>query len=546
MTLTQLEAAEKIAGQTETVGPQVDPLAAVPGDLKDLARAYWALQSKQAHHRRRWRYYEGKHPLVFSTARLQQVFHLANVQFVENWCKIIVNSAADRLQLLRFTVSGDDEDQSTRTPSNETAPAVPDASADPSAKIESLFKRLALGIKSDDVHREADITGEAFLIAWKNGTEPVQVYRQPAAACHMFYKSDMPDEKDFAAKWFDTANRRFVVLYYEDRIETWRSTVQPSDLREFAARQWVPEKATEDGDGWIPNKSGIVPVFHFRLGGFGESELDDAMPIQDMINKLLSDEMVVAEFMAYPMRWAITDQNLEGLKAAPHGIWKFTPGDGEGQASATGQYQAADLSNYIQTIDNLAAALATITSTPKHLFFGADGTLSGEALLALEAPLVNKVKRYAERLGVTWTEFAEFVLKLDGIDVEREQLEPVFGPFQTISPITQAAIRQTNVGAGMPLRSVLRLEGMSDAEIAKIDEDAGLDELVKVKTPEQLQGERDVAIADLTTKLEPFLGELMQNMSQTLVGNMVKSGVLAELITAGQAARKSSTGSEGV
>lgn len=532
--LTQRQATELVATSAAAdegvLGPVVDPLAKIPEDKRDLGRAYIELQKKQIHHRRRWRYYKGDHPLVFSTERLREVFLLENVRFAENWCKIVVNSAASRVQLLRFAVAG----------AGESEPG-------PDARLEDIYSGLSLGIEADDVHKEADITGEAFLIAWKNEGEDVEVYRQPAHCCHMFYDAAQPRKKAYAAKWFDRGEKKVVVLYYPDRVETWRSTVERSSLREFSDRQWELD-AGDTGDGIIDNPFEEVPVFHFRLGGFGESELDDAIPIQDMINKLISDLMVTAEFAAFPMRWAITNQDLEGLKAAPHIVWQFEPGDGDGQQSQTGEYTAAPLENFLKVIDSFAAAMAVITSTPKHLFFGAIGNPSGEALLALEAPLVNKVTGYIERFSVVWREFASFVLKIDGLEVARDEIEPIFGPVQTISPMIQATVRSTNVAAGMPLRSILRLEGMSENDIAQIDEDRGLDELVAVKSPDQLQAERDAAIAAAVTNLEPLLGDLMEGMAQSLVAKMATSGTLAKLLAAGAAAKAPATpvtGSEG-
>lgn len=541
MTITQLEAADKITNQNSGDGnASVDPLEKVPADFQDLARAYLALRKKRDHHARRWSYYKGEHPLVFSSERLRQVFHLTNVRFAENWCRVVVNSVADRIQLRRFAINLDDDPRPVPDPQN-TPPAQGAPDTTPDDILSSIFNSANMGIESDDLHKEADITGEGYMVAWRNGNGPVELYRQPADQCHMFYDPAQPRKKHFGAKWYVEGRRRVVVLYYADRIERWRSTVEPAKLREFSAAQWTADHEGAAGAS-LPNPFGEVPMFHFQIGGFGESELDDAIPLQDMINKTLSDMMVTAEYQAFPMRWAITGQETTGLKSAPHGFWKFEPGDGEGQGTSVGQFAAADLSNFITTMDSMAGAMAAITSTPKHLFFGSTGDPSGEALIAMEAPLVNKAEKYTERLAVTWRELAQFVLRLVGITIDRDQIEPIFKPAETVQPLTTAIIRQTNVAAGMPLRSALRMEGMSAADIAEIDRDRGFEEMNRTLTPEQRQAQEDAAIHAAVNRLEPVIGEMVQQTSNTLFEGIVRTGFLEKLILAGQASKKPDAG----
>jgi hypothetical protein len=52
-------------------------------------------------------YYEGRQPPRWSTERLQKVFKESHV-FVQNWCSVVIDAAADRMMLERFNVARND------------------------------------------------------------------------------------------------------------------------------------------------------------------------------------------------------------------------------------------------------------------------------------------------------------------------------------------------------------------------------------------------------------------------------------------------------
>jgi len=74
----------------------------------DLVKAYKALRGKAGDYSLLWRYYDGDHPLVYSTERLREVFSKIRVRFVENWCAVVVDATMDRLNLAGFQVADND------------------------------------------------------------------------------------------------------------------------------------------------------------------------------------------------------------------------------------------------------------------------------------------------------------------------------------------------------------------------------------------------------------------------------------------------------
>jgi hypothetical protein len=137
-----------------------------------------------------------------------------------------------------------------------------------------------------------------------------------------------------------------------------------------------------------------------------------------------------------------------------------------------GEFGATELDNYLEAIDELATAIAVITRTPKHYFFDKAGSNpSGEALIAMEAPLDKKASRYIERLTFSWRKVGHFLLLLDGHEVDPLTIMPIFEDSRTMQPLTLAQSRQMNVAAGIPIRSQLRWEGMSEEEISQMEAD---------------------------------------------------------------------------
>ena len=67
------------------------------------------------------------------------------------------------------------------------------------------------------------------------------------------------------------------------------------------------------------------------------------------------------------------------------------------------------------------------------------------------------------------------MLRLSGQAVDATAITPQFGNPATVQPRTQAEIRKLSVDAGVPLVTVLRHEGWSDAEIAQMEKDREAD-----------------------------------------------------------------------
>lgn len=421
----------------------------------DLDRAVKALYGKSEAYSTFWRYYGGDHPLVYTARRLEEVFRNLDAHFAENWCAVVIDSARDRLDLQGFELK------------DKTAQAA----------LERLWADLDLGIEADDAHLGALVCGESFVVAWpdRETGEPAAYYND-GRACHVFYEADNPRAKRFAVKWWDDDDGyRRVTLYYPDRLEYYRSAKPSRDNMGLDSwKAYAPFSPDGEAGGPVAeNPYGVVPVFHFRTDLTApRSDLVNAIPLQNGTNKLLSDMMVAAEFGAFPQRYVISQVETVGkLRNAPSEVWDLPASDGVGQPTSVGQLASADLGVYLEGISHLAAAIGITTRTPKHYFFLQGGDPSGEALIAMEAPLNKKCERYINRFTPVWRQLAAFLATLAGVPVEARDITPNFAKPETVQPLTQAQIRQSNVSSGLPLVTALRREGWTEAEIEAMEKD---------------------------------------------------------------------------
>lgn len=408
-------------------------------EITDLKQAYDALSNKLLPYQTAMNYYDGDQPTVYSTERLRDAFGNINARFVQNWIAVVVNAVLDRLSLNGW----DAQDKAV----NDT--------------LDNAWNDLRIFIDADEVHKDALVTGEGFIIAWKEG-DVIDVYRNDPRMCHMFYDPDRPKEKRFAAKWWHDGAAWHMTLYYPDRLEyyvTGRTKNKPASATAFKPAE--VERA--------PNPFGVIPVFHFS----GDSELQSITDLQDAVNKLFADMMVAAEYGAFKQRWIISNSDTSALKNAPNEIWEIPAGDGTTQGTAVGQFDATDLDNFLASIDKIANSIAIISRTPKHYFFTTGGDPSGEALLAMEAPLTKKAHKKQKRFGVVWQELGAFLEKLSGgAEVRPADITPVWEPAQSIQPLTEAQTTQANVTAGIPLVTTLKRQGWSETDIQAMLKDA--------------------------------------------------------------------------
>ncbi len=479
----------------------------------DLKLAIDALTKKSITHRKMWDYYDGTHPLVFSSEKLREVFK-REVPFVENWCEVIVNAALDRIRIAGWEVKTNKE---------------------LSGRINELCEETKLTRSFKDVHKAAGVTGESFVICGLDEDNRPEAYYNDPKNVIVIYDSANPRKKLFAAKWWtdERAKKRFLNMYYPDRIEHYVCASLEGDT--FTA---LPGE-----DGEQPNPWAEIPVFHFRrdlritCGDLTKSILS----IQNSINKLFSDMMVASDFTAYVQRWVIGGGEQEGKPAlSSGGLIQFNPAAEGEQPTQTGTWPASDMKNFLEPMDKLCNAAAIISRTPKHYFFGEGANLSGEALQIMEAPLVQKVMDAEEFYGDVWAEVASFLLKLDGKNVPAVDISVTWDDPRTKSATAEANVRVQNKAAGIPLSTTLRWEGRTPDEIEQVQKEISLEsnlatvppiKALPKNLPEDIGGALATkAKQSLSKNMQPDISAVLDSVGPDVVERIVADGSLARFM----------------
>jgi len=389
--------------------------------------------------------------LIFASQAMTNQFGAGGFKLNENWCGFVITSTLDRIVLNGIT---SEDENITNT-------------------LKTLWDNQDFNLLSRDVHEDALIAGESYIIAWPDEDGVPEAYCNDPRLCYIQYDSEHPTKKLWAAKrWVDDNGYMRMTMYYPDHLEYYMST-RPAEQCSTERSLHPMEPPT------APNPYGEIPVFHYRVQRKRgvRSDLNDVLSLQNGLNKELTDLFVTSEFNAFPQRWIISNaENMDAtIKNRPGKIWQLAAAinsDAQNvQSTTVGQFPASDMSGYLNVKANLAETICTLTHTPRHYLLN-DGSsnLSGEALIAMEAPLNKKCSDRIDAFAPTWQRLAAFLLKLSGIQAEPKSLITDWEEPATVQPRTAAEITQIRVASGIPLSSALKMEGLSDAEVAQVEE----------------------------------------------------------------------------
>jgi hypothetical protein len=359
-------------------------------------------------------YVDGDHRanLTHEMRRMLRVAEGSLNEFNDNYCPVIISTMVDRLRLLRVEAD------------NKTA-------SDWCARV---FREQRLDALQDDVHDATVRDGRTFLMAdmveQPDGTRRLRFTHEPAFdgvyGVIPYYASDADRTPLFVVKvWRQTtktiADTTRINVYFEDRIERYVSSADSGNLLPF-------EVEGEDVGLHYPDRPHIlkwldsssqpigVPFVAFVNQGKthtndGKSEIEDVIPLQDVLNRTLYSMTMTAELTAFAIRVMIGDQAPAAV--TPGMILSFYAKDINGnvapptndtvlkwlQSIRLDQWQPGELTGFIEQAKWLKAQMFEVTSTPDE---GVADSASGESLKQREIKLLGKVARFQTRNGNAW------------------------------------------------------------------------------------------------------------------------------------------------
>src|SRR5436189_834582 len=167
-----------------------------------------------------------------------------------------------------------------------------------------------MDLTAEELHLEALKLGDSYAIVWPDIEGQVCIYPQRASQCTIAYDEQIPGRMKWAAKYWRDANEHIrLELFYPDHIEYYISRSKISlALPDFRDLQPFLDPTSEDPSSTVEHPFGRIPLFHFantsEIGSFGLSELAQAIPIQNGLNKSVLDMLVAMEFSSFRQRWA--------------------------------------------------------------------------------------------------------------------------------------------------------------------------------------------------------------------------------------------------
>ena len=379
-----------------------------------IEQALYNFRTNGGRYARAERYYNGDHELAFASAKFENTFGSLFREFALNLCPAVCDAVRDRLKIEGFEVQSAGFSPSGR---------------DESRTLNNIWHRNRMDSRAGEVHKEALKNGDAYVIVWPDADGNAAIFPNAASSCTVEYDEEDPGKIVWAAKFWRTRDKHTRLnLLYPDRIERY-ITSKPHEGGLPDVKEFVPfvQNASfssfgRDESRTLNNPYGVVPVFHFAnngsIGEFGRSELEDAIPVQDGMNKSVLDMLVAMEFASFRQRWVAgieIEYDTEGNVVAPfkNGIENLWVSGNEG--AKFGDFETVDLEQFLKVKDGFRIDIASVTGTPLYyLLPQGRGFTSGEAMRKAESRFIAKVRDRQTAFGQAWADVMQFALCIEG------------------------------------------------------------------------------------------------------------------------------------
>ena len=402
------------------------------------------------------RYYGGEHDTAI-TDRLKK-FLPPRLAFRDNFMNVVVDSLAERLKVIGF--NSEDEDFA------EWA--------------WNLWQQNRMDYTQVVVHTEAVMLGDSYILCdWDQETErPRWTHQMPEMILPHYNETnrqiDWVSKKWISHPHIGAEPETRLNLYYPDRVEKFRAR----------GGVWAPFQDEMDEEWPVPwlDRAGAplgIPLIHFRnrpMGNdFGQSEIVNVIPMQDLLNKTLIDLTMILDTLAFPQRYTLNvNHNSSRLEIMPGSVAEF---HSEYDGGSVGQWQAATVDGPLKAIESLVQHIAGTTRTPQHLFQIMGGAPSGEALKTAESGLVNKAQQRQVNFGNAWEDCLTMALKIQAAFgtaitvMEDALLEATWDDPETRNEQSHMEALRIKSELGVSKHQIWRELGYSQEQIDQMDED---------------------------------------------------------------------------
>ncbi|GAA2216991.1 hypothetical protein GCM10010400_72920 [Streptomyces aculeolatus] len=414
-------------------------------------------------------YYEGEQPLSYMAPELLAEMDDRVRQVVVNWPQLVADSIEERLDVEGFRFPGE-----------------PAADED----LWRIWQANNLDEQSQQGHLDALVMRRSYVVIGTGDEDDIPLITVESAL-DMFAEHDPRTRRLAAAvkRWReeqpDGSPVDFATLYRPDATSWW---VKGSD------GVWAEYERDEHDLGEVPvvvlaNRTRLK-----RLGGV--SEFKAVIPLSDAACKIATDMMVSAEYHATPRRVAFgfgeedfVDEQGRKVSAFSRIIgrmWATEKNRKEDGADVV-QFPEASLSNFHDTINQLARLVASLAGLPPHfLGYATENPTSADAIRSSEARLVKRAERKQRAWGEAWEQVMRIAIRVRdrAWNPEARALETIWrdASTPTVGMKADAAVK-LHTAKIVPLRQTREDMGYTQVQIARMeeqDEQAAQDALTRI------------------------------------------------------------------
>ncbi|MBW1600887.1 phage portal protein [Streptomyces sp. JJ66] len=399
-------------------------------------------------------YYEGTQPLSYMAPELEHELRDTVRQVVVNWPRLVVDTIEERLDVEGFRFPG---------------------TAEADAELWRIWQANDLDEQSQQGHLDALVMRRAYVIVGTNAQDPSTPLVTVESALDMYAEHDPRTRRVRAAvKRWREGRAEHATLYLPD-ANVW--FVKDSGV-------WVEDPDIPRDDHGLGEVTVEVLANRPRLKYMdGTSELADVIPLSDAACKVATDMMVSAEYHATPRRVAFGFGEEDFVDAQGRRVSAFsriigrmwaTEKDRKSDGADVIQFPEASLTNFHDTINQLARLVAALAGMPPHfLGFTTANPASADAIRSSEARLVKRAERKQRAWGGTWERVMRLVLRIrDGAwNEDARSLETLWrdASTPTVAQAADAAVKKHQAGI-VPLRQTREDLGYSQAQITRMEE----------------------------------------------------------------------------
>ena len=447
----------------------------MPVDYSVAARiAYlkWAasIDDEEAANVQRWRdYVDGDHP-VYLTERQREFLGLSGgTEYAHNLCALVIDVVVERLNVSGFSADASEGD----------APGIV-------SDAWRWWELNRMDAVQDDVYHAACRDAVSYIIVDWSADEgrPTWTlnYAWDSTQGVMLHHDTSTDEVLFASKRWTVNNpyapemngRTRMTLYFEDRVEKYITALGAN--QGVGGTQWEPYTDAEGESwplSWVDAQGKPLGIAVIPFENPGGSEIKQALPLQDMLNKADIDMIAATDMAGFRVLWGagivkprdpVTGEEIE-IEVSPGEMVTLTD-----PSARLGAIDPVDIGMLITSPTYWIQSMAGVTRTPQYLF-QAQGAQphSGESLKQQEVGLVHKVERKQKVWGNSWEDVIYLSAKLAGSTTEA-RIQTLWHPPQApMAPLErqrdEAEARKADVDSGLALETALERQGWSREQI---------------------------------------------------------------------------------